>query len=115
MANAVVSASGQPRQSFAEQARHTLRGARFVVLRALAAVCEPLVRAGWAQSPQQVGILMYHRVAPELPGAAKLTWNVTPDLFRRQLAGLLQLGYRPWSLKALLKALAAREELPTRI
>ncbi len=96
------------------QLDHTLRGARFVLLRALAAVCEPLTRAGWVSAEKQVGILTFHRVAPEARGAAPLTWNVPPDVFRHQLVGLLRLGFEPWSLRNLLGALADHRELPSR-
>lgn len=90
------------------------RGAKFVCLRGLAAVCEPMTRAGLVRARRQIGILTYHRVAPEVPGAPRLTWNVTPDRFRRQLAGLLQLGFKPWSLQQLLRALAEGRALPPR-
>ena len=96
------------------QISHALRAARFMLLRALASVCEPMSRAGLVPRNKQVGILTFHRVAPEAPGAANLTWNVTPDLFRRQLAGLLQLGFEPWSLRRLLSTLADGQGLPTR-
>lgn len=96
-------------------ARHTLRGTKFGLLRALAAVCEPLTRYGLVRANRQVGILSFHRVAPEVPGAARLTWNTTPDLFRRQLAGLLRLGFEPWPLRKLLAALADGRELPPRV
>jgi peptidoglycan/xylan/chitin deacetylase (PgdA/CDA1 family) len=94
--------------------RHAMRGGKFMLLRGLAAVCEPMTRVGFVQSRKQVGILTFHRVVPEVPGAPRLTWNVPPDLFRRQLAGLLQLGFEPWSLQQLLRALAESRALPPR-
>lgn len=44
------------------------------------------------------GILMYHRVAP-WGGKNAPFWNVTPQRFHDQLAGLLGRGYRPWTLR----------------
>jgi len=49
------------------------------------------------------GILMYHRVAPHLPGASAPTWNVTPERLERQLTGLLARGFEPWPLRELIK------------
>jgi peptidoglycan/xylan/chitin deacetylase (PgdA/CDA1 family) len=46
-----------------------------------------------------LGILLYHRTAPNIVGAPKPTWNVTPQRFRRQLSGLLAAGYRPVALR----------------
>lgn len=96
-------------------ARYALRRARFTLLRALAAVCEPITTAGLVRAKRHAGILMFHRVAPEVRGAARLTWNVPPDLFRRQLAGLLRLGFEPWSLRDLLASLSSGREFPPRV
>lgn len=48
------------------------------------------------------GILMYHRITPNVPGVAKPTWNVTPRRFRQQLAGLLRRGFQPCRLRTML-------------
>lgn len=53
------------------------------------------------------GILMYHRLAPWDKSEPAPTWNVTPERFRRQLAGLLARGYEPWPLR---QALTFRKE-----
>ncbi len=45
------------------------------------------------------GILMYHRIAPHIPGIPVPTWNVTPERFRDQMRGLLARGYHPWPLR----------------
>jgi peptidoglycan/xylan/chitin deacetylase (PgdA/CDA1 family) len=45
------------------------------------------------------GILMYHRVAPHVPGKPEPTWNVTPQRFQDQLVGLLERGYEAWPLR----------------
>ena len=92
----------------------TRRGLKFSALRAAAAIVEPMSRAGLAPEPMRAGILMYHRIAPEVAGKSPLTWNVTPDRFRRQLADLLRLGFRPWPLQDLLDALADRRPFPPR-
>jgi peptidoglycan/xylan/chitin deacetylase (PgdA/CDA1 family) len=47
------------------------------------------------------GILMYHRVAERISGVDTPTSNVTPHRLRRQLAGLLDLGFEAWSLSKL--------------
>ena len=39
------------------------------------------------------GILLYHRVAPHVRGVAEPSFNVTPQRFREQIAGLLERGY----------------------
>ena len=46
-------------------------------------------------------ILMYHRVAEEVPGFEAPTMNVTPERLRSQLSGLLAMGYECWSLDRL--------------
>lgn len=54
------------------------------------------------------GILTYHRVANHVgPDPAML--NVSPARFRQQIAGLLQLGYKPVSLRSLVAASKRRE------
>jgi peptidoglycan/xylan/chitin deacetylase (PgdA/CDA1 family) len=60
------------------------------------------------------GILMYHRIAPWTEGTPRPTWNVTPDQFRRQLAGLLSRGYQPWPLRRALAAQRAGQPVPRR-
>ena len=61
------------------------------------------------------GILMYHRVAPLVPGVAKPTWNVAPERFRRQLQGLLSRGYQAWPLRRVLACRLANEPIPHRV
>ncbi|MGW8256398.1 MAG: polysaccharide deacetylase family protein [Thermoguttaceae bacterium] len=51
------------------------------------------------RSPGSFGILMYHRIAPHVPGHPLPTWNVTPEKFREQMCGLLAKGFRPWPLR----------------
>lgn len=61
-----------------------------------------------------VGILTYHRVAPvHRRDATPL--NVRPHVFRRQLQGLLRMGFEPWSLRRLLAANASPAEIPNNV
>ena len=68
-----------------------------------------------AQPDNPFGILMYHRVAPVVAAAPRPTWNVTPELFARQLRGLLSRGYRPWPLQRALTCHRAGEPIPSRV
>jgi peptidoglycan/xylan/chitin deacetylase (PgdA/CDA1 family) len=61
------------------------------------------------------GILMYHRVAARSAGAAKPTWNVTPERFRQQLRGLLSRGYQAWPLRRALACRRSGEPVPARV
>jgi len=61
------------------------------------------------------GILMYHRVAKRVPGVQSPTSNVTPERFRRQLAGLLALGFEAWSLTRLANAHRESQAIPANV
>ncbi len=61
-----------------------------------------------------LGILAYHRIAPCVVGQPAPTYNVTPDRFRRQIQGLLESGFCPWSLSGVLQRMARGEGLPPR-
>ena len=67
-----------------------------------------------AQSGNQFGILVYHRVAEAEPRSTPPTWNVSPDRLHRQLEGLLNAGYTALPLRRALSAHAAKEPLPAR-
>lgn len=54
------------------------------------------------REPRAFGILMYHRIADVVPGKPRPTWNVQPERFERQLAGLLRRGWQAWPLKQVL-------------
>lgn len=54
------------------------------------------------KSPADVGILMYHRVAPRRSNWNFPTSNVTPERFHEQLRGLLERGFVAKSLDTLL-------------
>lgn len=61
------------------------------------------------------GILMYHRVTPHFAGVPKPTLSVTPQQFRRQMRGLLENGYQPWSLRAVLEARRCGKPIPRNV
>jgi peptidoglycan/xylan/chitin deacetylase (PgdA/CDA1 family) len=52
----------------------------------------------------RLGVLMHHRVSPPNPGLPSPPYNVTPNLFRQQLVGLLTAGYRFVNLSDVLDA-----------
>lgn len=59
------------------------------------------------------GILVYHRVAPDVPALPTPSLNVTPARFREQLAGLKRRGVHVWSLADVLAARAKGRTLPS--
>ena len=61
------------------------------------------------------GILMYHRVTPVPAGVDAPTWNVPPDRFRAQLAGLLNRGYQAWPLRQVLEHHRQHREVPRKV
>ena len=56
------------------------------------------------------GILMYHRIAVPPANHPEPTWNVPPDRFEAQLAGLLRRGWQAWPLRQVLSCV--ERELP---
>ena len=60
------------------------------------------------------GVLMYHRFADPVPGLPAPTWNVPPARLRRQLRGLLDLGFKPARLEDVLDARLAGEPVDPR-
>jgi len=71
----------------------------------LRAVCGP-------RTANDFGILTYHRIADRTPGIPAPTWNTTPEAMRSQLAGLIERGFKPWSLSAVLEARRESRPLP---
>jgi peptidoglycan/xylan/chitin deacetylase (PgdA/CDA1 family) len=61
-----------------------------------------------------LGILTYHRCAPEIAGAAPPLYNVTPERFREHVVGLLARGFAFWPLSRVLRQRAARLPVPPR-
>lgn len=62
-----------------------------------------------------LGILMYHRVAPIVPGLSEPTYNVTPERFHEQLAGLLARGFLAWPLRMVLEAHRRGRSIPREV
>ncbi len=62
----------------------------------------------------RVGVLMYHRVSELYRGASAPTWNVTPERFREQLRGLLDLGFRALPLREVIDRGRNGGPLPSR-
>ena len=60
------------------------------------------------------GVLMYHRFADPVPGLPAPTWNVPPAKLRRQLRGLLKLGFEPARLEDVIDARLAGEPVDPR-
>jgi peptidoglycan/xylan/chitin deacetylase (PgdA/CDA1 family) len=52
----------------------------------------------------RLGMLMHHGVSPRVAGLSNPPYNVAPDLFRKQLVGLLAGGYRFIALSEVLDA-----------
>jgi len=67
-----------------------------------------------SRSGNSPGILMYHRIAPNVPGVPKPSFNVTPTRFRRQISGLLAQGFNIWPLRKLIDHRHCGEAVPLR-
>lgn len=79
--------------------------------------CRPLRRI-LPPTSTAAGILMYHRVVPTdcwPADVAAPTWNVTPNRFRQQLAGLLKRGYQAWPLSRLIRESVNGHSLPPKV
>lgn len=78
----------------AKPSRPNLRAAK-----TLSALLGAVLAGGLHRMPRRgFAILTYHRIAPLCDGQPAPTWNVTPQRFGQQLAGLLARGYRPVAL-----------------
>ena len=69
----------------------------------------------WALGPlhdRAFGILIYHRIVDELPDDALPSVNVRPLQLKRQLEGLLSMGYEAWPLSRVLEHHMSGEEIP---
>jgi len=64
------------------------------------------------RSDGALGILTYHRVAPNLPGLPRPSINVTPENFRQQITGLLDRGFTVWPLSRVLQYHARGHAVP---
>jgi peptidoglycan/xylan/chitin deacetylase (PgdA/CDA1 family) len=61
------------------------------------------------------GILMYHRCIDRPQGVSSPSVNVTPGRLRRQLRGLLERGFRAWTLRQAIAAYNAGERIPENV
>ncbi len=73
-----------------------------------------LRRLPFQPAKNNFGILIYHRVAPVVPGYASPTLNVPPQLFREQIVGLLRQGFTFLPLEDVLRRREAKSTLPPR-
>ncbi len=77
------------------------------VLVAIAAIAFSL-RYNWWRPPvsyDKARILMYHRIAPPIPGAHKRNkWRVAPEAFERQMAWFAKHGWRSFTVSELIEA-----------
>ncbi len=63
---------------------------------------------------EHFGILLYHRIAPRLPGVPAPTYNVEPDRFEEHITGLCRRSFHPWSLNRAVQWVRRGEPLPPR-
>lgn len=66
------------------------------------------------RTPRPLGILVYHRVTPPIPGLPTPSMNVTPESFARQLSGLQSLDFRFLSLDEAIRRHHANEPIEPR-
>lgn len=59
-----------------------------------------------------LGIITYHRIAPDVRGLPRMPHNVPPDRFCEQLTGLLARGFTVWPLSRILACRARGETIP---
>ena len=74
----------------------------------------PTLAGPLADREAGTGVLMYHRFADPVPGLPAPTWNVPPAKLRRQLRGLLKLGFKPARLEDVVDARLAGEPVDPR-
>lgn len=78
-------------------------------------VASPLNGCLGPRVKEACGILMYHRVSPRYQAVSAPTWNVTPNRFHEQIAGLLDRGFVAWPLRKLIEQHARREPIPRNV
>ena len=61
------------------------------------------------------GILAYHRVCDLPENYPTPTWNVTPERFEQQLAGLLARGWQAWSLRQVISCAERDWPIPRKV
>ena len=65
-----------------------------------------------SRAGEALGILVYHRIAPNVPGLPKPSINVTPERFHQQITGLLDRGFNVWPLGKVLQYRARGQVIP---
>jgi peptidoglycan/xylan/chitin deacetylase (PgdA/CDA1 family) len=73
---------------------------------------------GTCFSPRETkafGILAYHRVCDLPENYPAPTWNVTPERFERQLAGLLARGWQAWPLRQVVSCAERDWPIPRKV
>jgi peptidoglycan/xylan/chitin deacetylase (PgdA/CDA1 family) len=83
-------------------------------MRAVANVGGTLSRWLGRVAGQSFGILVYHRIVPRIDGASAPSYNVEPQSFREQLAGLLDRGFHFATLSEALSCHERGERTPPR-
>jgi peptidoglycan/xylan/chitin deacetylase (PgdA/CDA1 family) len=71
---------------------------------ATAVVSVGLHRLAGDRDGGRLGVLMHHRVSPRTAGLPNPPYNVAPEVFRKQLLGLLSAGYRFARMSEVLEA-----------
>lgn len=82
--------------------------------RGAAAISVLLHRALGDRNDGRLGMLLHHRVSPRPAGLPEPPYNVSPDVFRQQLLGLTDAGYRFVKMSDALNAKRSRTPLPPR-
>jgi peptidoglycan/xylan/chitin deacetylase (PgdA/CDA1 family) len=85
---------------------------RYFVKRVAAQAGAGLNRVLGSRSDDSIGIVLYHRIAEDVPGVPRPLYNVPPARLRAQLEGLLELGYGFWPLTRALQQYAAAKPFP---
>ncbi|MCA9245772.1 MAG: polysaccharide deacetylase family protein [Planctomycetales bacterium] len=67
-----------------------------------------------SRAGRALGIVTYHRVSPVVDGLSKPLHNVTPEVFREQIVGLLRRGFTAWPLRRAIRFSNEGRFLPPR-
>jgi peptidoglycan/xylan/chitin deacetylase (PgdA/CDA1 family) len=85
-----------------------------VAMRIVANAAGTLSTVFGSRAGEAFGILMYHRIAPVVAGIPAPPYNVTPTVFREQLVGLLERGFRFVKLSDAVARHKSGESMPPR-
>ena len=81
-------------------------------IRGVSAFGAAACRMAGRRAGEHFGILLYHRVADEVPGLEKPSINVPPSQFEQQIRGLVHAGYVFWPLRQVLEHIERGERIP---